>query len=318
MKFDVSVVLPTYRRPDILSRVLDALKLQTGMSGRYQTVVVDDGSADTTVSILNKYDKCGKLNLKWTSLERNNGPAVARNMAIRSADGHLVVIIGDDMVPRVDFVLRHFEWHEKHPGENWAVLGPVVWPDEIKPSGFMRWLEKQGRFFYFNMAALREASGPVSSEFFYTSNVSLKRSFIMKSPLCNEEFRYASHEDLQLGNELKKLGMNLFFDPSIPVSHWHYLTIKKMAKRVYLMGYSAAIYWKKVPDSTTLHRRIVRESLVSISSIEACHRMLARLLGREQDESGNHPLYWFLLLSFCYCSGLSDQRRNRPVRSFLI
>jgi glycosyltransferase involved in cell wall biosynthesis len=315
MSFDLSVVFPTYRRPDTLSRVLDALKLQTGMAGRFQTVVADDGSADTTVSVLKEYVKCGELNLKWLSLEQNSGPAIARNSAIRLADGHVIIIIGDDMVPGSDFVFKHFEWHEKHPDENQAVLGSVLWPEAINPSGFMRWLEGRGRNFYFNLNVLRAARGPVSSEFFYTSNVSLKRSFIMKSPLCSEMFRYASHEDLQLGDDLRKMGMKLFFDSSMPVSHWHYLTIKGMAMRVYLMGYSAPLYWQKVPDSATMFKKIFRETLVFFSSLEIGRHTLLGLLSRQQDEQGCHHFYWSLLLSLCYCAGLSDRRRNRPVRS---
>ena len=49
-----SVVIPTYRRPDTLFGVLDALAAQTG-APEFEVVVVDDGSADVTPSRLGAY-----------------------------------------------------------------------------------------------------------------------------------------------------------------------------------------------------------------------------------------------------------------------
>src|SRR5437588_12532406 len=44
----VSVVVPTYKRPDLLNRCLTALFMQTMDASCYEIVVIDDGPTDET------------------------------------------------------------------------------------------------------------------------------------------------------------------------------------------------------------------------------------------------------------------------------
>ena len=45
---EISVIIPTLNRRDVLRRVLRLYDRQAEMSGRFETVVVDDGSNDGT------------------------------------------------------------------------------------------------------------------------------------------------------------------------------------------------------------------------------------------------------------------------------
>ena len=43
-----SVVVPTYQRPDLLARCLDALAGQSLASSDYEVIIADDASSETT------------------------------------------------------------------------------------------------------------------------------------------------------------------------------------------------------------------------------------------------------------------------------
>lgn len=308
----LSVVLPTYNRADALGKVLDSLGSQDCPPDSFEVVVVDDGSPDDTARTLADFAAGTTLSLRHHSLGKNSGPAAARNAALRMARGGIIIIIGDDIVVPPDFVGRHAAWHEAHPDDRDAMLGYVTWPEEIRPSRFMRWLEGGGRDFFFSFADMKE-HGPVGGSCFYTCNVSLKRSLLFRTSLFDESFPHASHEDLELGHRLEKLGMRLFFEPSAVGYHWHYLTLPSALRRVYLMGYSASIYWGKVEDSAGALKRLLRSLLPPVAS-SLPGEMLWEGLSRRATGERSSPFVFRILLTLSYWIGLDDCRRGRAPR----
>jgi len=83
----LSVVLPTYNRADALVKVLESLETQDCPPESFEVVVVDDGSSDSTARVLADFAATTSLSLRFHSLERNSGPAAARNAALRMARG---------------------------------------------------------------------------------------------------------------------------------------------------------------------------------------------------------------------------------------
>jgi glycosyltransferase involved in cell wall biosynthesis len=309
----ISVVLPTFNRADALVKVLGALESQSFPLRSFEVVVVDDGSSDGTAETLADYAGRTALSLRFNSLGKNSGPAAARNAALRMARGKIIVIIGDDIVPPPEFVGRHAVWHEAHPDERDALLGYVTWPAEIRPSRFMKWLEEGGRSFYFAYGGMKSGA-QVSASCFYTCNLSVKRGLLFRTELFDETFPHASHEDLELGHRLGKLGMRLWFERSVKGFHWHYLTIESAARRIYLMGYSASIYWQKVEDGAGAAKRMLRSVIPSLFAsfpMVTLWKTLCR--SNLSDEKGN-TLAYRTLLTLCYWIGLGDSRKGIPPR----
>ncbi len=310
----VSVVLPTYNRLNILKQVLVSLENQSVQGGLFEIVVTDDYSTDGTREFLSTYNRRNNNCFKLLLAEKNSGPARARNLALKVASGELIIIIGDDIVVRHDFVEKHILWHDLHKNPEEAVLGYVGWPESIYPSKFMYWLYYGGRNFFFNFSSF--CSGEqIDCQNFYTCNVSIKQKFL-KNELFDETFTYASHEDLELGERLGRKGMKLYYCADIQAQHHHFLKIEGIAKRVYLMGRSAHIFWNKIPDSSSFLKRKMRTILINCASFPGVYCCLLTLLKIREKQDIDYPIRWKLILMMSYWLGFSDAQKDKKIRTF--
>ena len=112
---DVTVIVPTYGRPDRLAACLEALAGQEGVS--FEVVVVDDGSVPPVDGIvansrLGERARC--------LLQDNAGPAAARNAGAAAARGPLLAFTDDDCRPEPGWLAAMRRAHEAAPE---ALLG---------------------------------------------------------------------------------------------------------------------------------------------------------------------------------------------------
>jgi glycosyltransferase involved in cell wall biosynthesis len=310
----LSVVIPTYRRTDTIGRVLDALAASRGLApGEAEVVVCDDASGDDTPRLLAAAAARLPLAMAWLSLGRNGGPARARNAALDRARGRAILLLGDDIVAPPDLLARHAAWHGAHPADTDALLGRTTWAPELNAGALMRWLEDGGRRFAFDFRGL-PSGRPVSGRSFYTSNVSFKRALLDRAGPFDESFPFASHEDLELGDRFEREGMRLFYDPDAVAYHWHPLDWRALRRRIYRMGYSSVLYWRKVQRRGALPRRLARAGLTRLAATapaRAGARSLARR-GEEGDAGCPRPFLWSAALTALYWCGAADAARGRP------
>ena len=79
-----SVIIPTYNRNAQVKSCLQALAAQTYPLGRFEVVVVDDGSLDPPREIVASFSE--SLNVTLLA-EPHGGPSAARNAGCRSGSG---------------------------------------------------------------------------------------------------------------------------------------------------------------------------------------------------------------------------------------
>ncbi|ODT46905.1 MAG: hypothetical protein ABS70_00090 [Nitrospira sp. SCN 59-13] len=95
----LSVVVPTYRRPDLLQRCLSTLCDQTMEKWRYEIiVVVDGGSEDIRQLITMMTASPGGPVIQYLATPARRGPASARNLGWRSARGGIIAFTDDDCI----------------------------------------------------------------------------------------------------------------------------------------------------------------------------------------------------------------------------
>jgi len=91
-QFCVSVIVPFYNAEPYIKTCLDVL-LKQDFIRPFEIIMVDDSSSDNTQNIIKKYNIS---NLKLYSLEKNSGPAAARNLGLKKAKGKYIFFLDVD------------------------------------------------------------------------------------------------------------------------------------------------------------------------------------------------------------------------------
>ena len=89
MQTIVSVIIPAYNSAQFIAATIQSALAQTYAD--FEIIVVDDGSTDATLEVLNSFGQQIKVFSK-----PNGGPASARNLAIRNASGKYVAFLDAD------------------------------------------------------------------------------------------------------------------------------------------------------------------------------------------------------------------------------
>jgi GT2 family glycosyltransferase len=99
---DITVIVPTYKRPDDLRRCLDALKRQTLPAARINVVRREGDTA--TEQVLAGYDPAGLA--MQVHLVQVPGVVAALNIGLEHAIGEAVAMTDDDAAPLPDWIER--------------------------------------------------------------------------------------------------------------------------------------------------------------------------------------------------------------------
>lgn len=90
----VSVVIPTYDRPDVLPRAVKSVAAQTYTN--VELLIVDDHSPTPAEKVVGRMDLDGFVRVECIRHERNQGGSTARNTGIDAAEGEFLAFLDDD------------------------------------------------------------------------------------------------------------------------------------------------------------------------------------------------------------------------------
>jgi len=238
-----SLIIPVYNGKDILVKCLGRLFDQTYDRSEYEIIVIDDGSADGTDRSFKSMAENAPCEVRYFQQD-HKGPAAARNLGITNAKGELILLLGADMMAARTLLEEHVSWHKKYAEGNVAVLGHIAWPPDMKVTPFLEWLEQGPQFGYPKIKDFED----VPYDFFYSSNISLKKRFLLENGLFDEDFPYAAFEDVELGYRLQKKGLRIVYNDKAMAYHEHRIDKKSFGKRSFLAGRSLRIFHQKHPE----------------------------------------------------------------------
>jgi len=240
----LTIIIPTHNRAEILGRCLEHLSEQTFQD--FQVIVVDDGSSDKTQEISTSWS-FRFPHFKYV-YQKNQGQGNARNNGLKHATGDIILFIGDDILLERTAVQGHMLMHKKHPEKRIAVLGLVLWHPEVEVTDFMRWLtsgKDGGTQFAYD---LLEGKEEADYNFFYTSNISIKKKLLEKHKF-DQDFHSYGWEDIELGYRLaKEENMKLYYNKNAVGYHHHMIDEKSLADRMRSIGKSSKIFHDKHPE----------------------------------------------------------------------
>ena len=247
----LSVIIPTYNRKNSLIKCLDALFNQTYSKSNFEIIIIDDGSTDGTEEVVKSVINDSLCKLKYLKQE-NKGPSAARNLGIKSSSGDVVIFIGDDIIATETLLSEHAKWHKKYPEKHVAILGYITWPPDFKITPFMKYIDENGIQFGFKLINNKE---DVPYNFFYTSNISLKRVYLLENGLFDEDFPYAAWEDIELSYRLKKKGLRIVYNSEAVAYHHHAFKRGDYCRRMEISGNAAKIFKEKHPEFTNFPKQ---------------------------------------------------------------
>jgi len=129
----VSVVIPTYKRPDMLGRAIDSVLNQT--YDNIEIIVVDDNDEDSeyrkeTEDFMEKYTDVN--NLVYFKHKENKGGSAARNTGIRNSKGDFVAFLDDDDEWVKEKLVKQIKEFNNLDGEYGVVYHPYLKCSENK------------------------------------------------------------------------------------------------------------------------------------------------------------------------------------------
>lgn len=89
----VSIIMPSFNQEDYISYSIESIINQTYKN--WELLITDDGSTDSTISIIKKYINIDSR-IKLFILEKNNGASYARNISIKHSNGRYISFCDSD------------------------------------------------------------------------------------------------------------------------------------------------------------------------------------------------------------------------------
>lgn len=130
MNVMVSIILPVYNSEDTISETIESL-LNQSFQGKYEIIIINDGSTDSSLKIINNYQK--KFSSIIKVIDKNNtGVSDSRNAGIKKAIGKYITFIDSDDLYDRDYLNILSNSLEKNISCDLAICGYKLVGDKHK------------------------------------------------------------------------------------------------------------------------------------------------------------------------------------------
>ena len=192
MSIAISVIIPTYCRPEMLALCLERLSpgAQTLDASKYEVIVSDDGVPTVEQLIAEKYPWAN-----WIAGPQR-GPAANRNHGASVAKGDWIVFTDDDCMPQIG-------WLEAYAKN---MNGYAVLEGKTSAHGVRTRIDEE--------CPINETGG-----YLWSCNFAMQRNQFLSLGGFDESFPAAAMEDVELNTRINKLTLVRRFVPEALVFH---------------------------------------------------------------------------------------------------
>jgi len=283
----ISVLIPTYNSAKLIRATLGSVLRQTRPPD--EILVLDDGSTDGTISILNSY-KPGVTVLQ----QQNRGVAAARNELCRRAGGDLIAFLDHDDIWHPGYLETQCKLHAMFPGAAASFTGHVSfrgyndyqWTED--PLAAETTAELIGAFRF--LKSYHKDLGNFASMSFCCLPKSTLES-VGPNPFCEQ---VSGVDDFYLCNLLPLIGPVAYLDKKVVA----YRITREAQSVNCLLGTKKALAALNLVKDRYLGQRDTELTLLFTEVHAAKHRQHARILfGAGQRSCARKEVY----LSFQHC-----------------
>jgi len=181
-----SLVVPCYNDREALEFLL---KSYNPPGDNFEMIVVDDCSTDSTAEMVKSYP------VRYVRMEKNSGPAAARNRGVREAKGDVIIFCDSDIELGKDALPSIKKYFEKENAKSLLACGLLPPPNE----GFFPLFKH-----YLELSWLK--NNPVeNTEHFSARLGAITKDLFLEAGGFDETIDSASVEDFEFGHRLAKL-----------------------------------------------------------------------------------------------------------------
>lgn len=242
---DISVVMTTYNRPDLLAQTLDSMVAADTDDLNWELIVVDNDSSDETPDVLARYGD--QLPLKICH-ETRRGYAKAKNHGLDQAGGELIVFTDDDVIVDTGWLCALWAASQRWPAA--GVFGGRITP--LLPDNLPAWLQEPAiheqisyMFGYYNPEPEEGPTGksPVGVNLAFRASAAAGQRLDERRG-ANGSDNYLQSAEIEFILQLIAAGQQIIFVPDARVRHvvrTSQLTLAKLNARSFRRGRNDAV-----------------------------------------------------------------------------
>ncbi len=215
---NITVVIPTYRRPQDLARCLETLQKQTRLADEVLIVVRDTDTE--TWAFLAEFNP--KLLPLQTVEVKVPGVVAAMNAGLEAARGDIIAFTDDDAAPHPDWLERietHFLADDSIGGvggRDWVYRGKQLLNEEREVVGKLQWFGRAIGNHHIGVGKAREVDILKGVNMSFRRNAIAGLHFDSKMQGTGAQV----HFELAFCLALRRRGWKLIYDPMVRVNHY--------------------------------------------------------------------------------------------------
>jgi succinoglycan biosynthesis protein ExoM len=199
-----SICIATYKRPELLDRLLTSLDEQVLPDNiELEILVVDNDCDGSAAPVIARHDGSKQVSFHYF-LQPLKNISMARNMAVANARGAYLLFIDDDERATPGWIRALLEAASQYRAD--VVFGPVF-PDFDNDAP--EWIRKRGRLL---VDTIPKTPTGTEAQGTWTGNCLVKASILKDAAgPFNPEYGNTGGEDTELFNRLKRRGARLIY-----------------------------------------------------------------------------------------------------------
>ena len=239
MKYDISIVIPFYKRDDYAKQIYNVIKDQSNKENISTELIFVDSKSRS--SLENDLNNSSSENINYKIFDTRDYVSVKRNFGISKANSENIIIMDDDCLPCDNFLKNHYNSLLRFNHEKILICGIVKYKqDLISKSNYFKFRDQGHRQFDKNYVS----SQNLNLHNIVVMNMSFKKNILIDNSLkFNEQFNTYGFEDLQFSMDALYSGFKIITNQatvihqdSTPLKLYH-KKLQSFAKTYFFLFY---------------------------------------------------------------------------------